>query len=81
MDWALVVKLSVALAPVVVLLVVFERLDVFRLVSGGSVAAYALAGAALAALCYVANGRVMDGLPIGFTDYCLYVAPPIEETI
>ncbi|MDB5427896.1 MAG: hypothetical protein JWR43_1871, partial [Phenylobacterium sp.] len=81
MDWTLVAKLVLALSPVVVLLVVFERLDVFRLVSGGSVAAYAAAGAALAALSYVSNAHVMDGLPIGFTDYSRYVAPVVEETL
>jgi RsiW-degrading membrane proteinase PrsW (M82 family) len=80
-DWALAAKLAVALAPVIVLLAVFERLDVFRLVSGGSLAVYATAGAALAALSYVANGHVMDGLPIGFTDYSRYIAPPLEEAI
>ena len=37
-DWALAAKLAVALAPVIVLLAVFERLDVFRLVCGGSLA-------------------------------------------
>lgn len=79
MDWTPIAKLLVALLPVVVLLAVFERLDVFRLVSTGSVALYALAGAALAALSYVANGHVMDGLPIGFTDYTRYVSPVIEE--
>lgn len=81
MDWSLLLKLAVAFAPVVLLLVVFERLDVFRLVTPGSVAAYAAAGALLAALSYLANAQVMDGLPIGFTDYSRYVAPPLEETI
>ncbi len=81
MDWSLVAKLVVAVSPVIVLLVVFERLDVFRLVSGGSVAAYAFTGAALAALSYISNGHIMDGLPIGFTDYSRYVAPVIEETL
>ncbi|HEX5265121.1 MAG TPA: PrsW family glutamic-type intramembrane protease [Phenylobacterium sp.] len=81
MDAELLLKLLVAISPVVVLLIVFERLDVFRLVSTGSVVAYAAAGAALAALSYVANGHVMDGLPIGFTDYSRYVAPVIEETL
>ena len=81
MDWSLVAKLAVAFLPVVVLIVVFERLDVFRLVSGGSVATYATAGAALAVLSYVCNGHVMDGLPIGFTDYSRYVAPVIEESL
>jgi RsiW-degrading membrane proteinase PrsW (M82 family) len=81
MDASLLAKLVVALAPVVVLAVVFERLDVFRLVSTGSLVAYGLAGAALAALSYAANGHVMDGLPIGFTDYSRYVAPVIEEVL
>ena len=79
MDPSQTAKLLVALAPVIVLLVVFERLDVFRLVSGGAVAAYAVLGAGLAAVSYVSNGHVMDGLPIGFTDYSRYVAPVIEE--
>jgi RsiW-degrading membrane proteinase PrsW (M82 family) len=81
MDVLLATKLAIALAPVIVLVVVFERLDVFRLVSTGSVVLYVLAGAALAALSYVSNAHVMDGLPIGFTDYSRYVAPVIEETM
>ena len=81
MDPGQIANLLVALAPVIVLLVVFERLDVFRLVSGGAVAAYAVLGAGLAALSYAANGHVMDGLPIGFTDYSRYVAPVIEEAL
>jgi RsiW-degrading membrane proteinase PrsW (M82 family) len=81
MDWHLVAKLAVGLAPVVILLVVFERLDVFRLVSAGSLAAYVAAGAGLAALSYVSNGHIMDGLPIGFTDYSRYVAPAVEEAM
>ncbi len=81
MDWGLVAKLAVAVSPVIVLLVVFERLDVFRLVSGGSVAAYAAVGAILASLSYAFNGHLMDGLPIGFTDYSRYVAPVTEEVI
>jgi hypothetical protein len=81
MDAVLLGKLLVAVLPALSLLVVFERLDGFRLVSGGTVATYALAGALLAAGSYVANGHVMDGLPIGFTDYTRYVAPLIEETL
>ena len=81
MDPGQIANLLVALAPVIVLLVVFERLDVFRLVSGGAVAAYAVVGAGLAALSYATNGHIMDGLPIGFTDYTRYVAPVIEEVL
>ena len=81
MDPGQIAKLAVAFAPVIVLLVVFERLDVFRLVSGGAVAAYAAMGAGLAALSYISNSHMMDGLPIGFTDYSRYVAPVIEEVL
>src|SRR6478735_2841453 len=81
MDGALLAKLFVALCPVLLLLVLFERLDVFRLVSTGGVLAYLGIGAGLATLSYLANGRVMDGLPIGFSDYSRYVSPVIEETL
>src|SRR5579864_8763316 len=81
MDPGQIAKLLVAFAPVIVLLVAFERLDVFRLVSGGAVAAYVALGTGLAAMSYVFNGHMMDGLPIGFTDYSRYVAPVIEETL
>ena len=81
MEPAQIANLLAAFAPVAVLLVMFERLDVFRLVSGGAVATYAALGAGLAAVSYISNGHVMDGLPIGFTDYSRYVAPVIEETL
>ncbi len=81
MDWHLLAKLAVALSPVVILLTVFERLDVFRLVSVGSLAAYTTAGAVVAAASYVANNHILDGLPIGFTDYSRFVAPVVEETL
>jgi RsiW-degrading membrane proteinase PrsW (M82 family) len=81
MDGVLLTKLLVALVPVLVLIMLFERLDVFRLVTTSGVLAYLGMGAALAVLSYVANGRVMDGLPIGFTDYSRYVSPVIEETL
>jgi RsiW-degrading membrane proteinase PrsW (M82 family) len=81
MDWHLFAKFVVALAPVIVLLVVFERLDVFRLVSAGSLAVYVVLGALLAGLSYVSNNHIMDGLPIGFTDYSRYVSPVVEEVL
>lgn len=81
MDFDLALKLLIALAPVVILVVTFERLDGFRMVSVGAVVAYVLAGALLAMASYALNGRVMEGLPIGFTDYSRFVAPVIEEAI
>jgi RsiW-degrading membrane proteinase PrsW (M82 family) len=81
MDALLLTKLLVTALPVVTLVILFERLDAFRLVSPVSVLGYAIAGAALAAGSYVSNSHVMDGLPIGFTDYARYVAPVIEEVL
>jgi len=74
-------KAPVALAPVLVFLVVFHRLDAFKLVSFSMVLIALGAGAALAAASYVINGHVLDGLPIGFTDYSRYVAPIVEEVL
>jgi RsiW-degrading membrane proteinase PrsW (M82 family) len=81
MDGVLLAKLFVALCPAIALIVLFERLDAFRLVSTGSVLAYLGVGGGLAALSYLANGGIIDGLPIGFTDYTRYVAPLVEEPI
>ena len=77
----LLAKLLVALSPVIVLLVVFERLDVFRLVSTGSVIGYALLGAVVAALSYVANSHLMVGWPMRFDNYSWYIAPLVEESL
>src|SRR5690606_721274 len=81
MDADLLVKAFIALAPVVVLLVVFDRLDTFNLISAREIAFMLLAGGAIAALSFFANWRVMDGFPIGFSAYSRYVAPVIEESL
>jgi len=81
MDADLLVKAFIALAPVVLLLVVFDRLDTFNLISAREIAFMLLAGGAIAALSFFANWRVMDGFPIGFSAYSRYVAPVIEESL
>lgn len=75
------VKAVIALAPVVICLVAFERFDAFRLVSTGEVAALLAAGAALATGSYFANSGVMDQFPIGFTNYTRFGAPLLEESL
>ncbi len=79
MDAALVTKVLVAFGPALVLLFVFDRLDVFNLISSRDIALLLGAGGSLAALSFLANWRVMDGFPIGFSAYSRYVAPLIEE--
>ncbi|ANP46792.1 PrsW family glutamic-type intramembrane protease [Candidatus Viadribacter manganicus] len=81
MDGDLLVKAFVALAPVVLLLVVFDRLDAFNLISAQEILILLGAGGAIAGLSFVANLRVMDGFPIGFSAFTRYISPIIEETL
>lgn len=77
----LVLKALIAMAPVLLLLLVFDRLDVFNLIPMRDIALLTLAGATLALFSYFANLSVMHGFPIGLTSYSRYVAPVIEETM
>ena len=69
MDLDLLEKGGTAMAPVLVLLLVFDRLDIFNLITMRTIALMVLIGGAIASLSFVANWRVMDGFPIGFSAY------------
>lgn len=77
----LVLKALIAMAPVLILLMVFDRLDVFNLIPMREIALLTAIGAGLALVSYVVNWRVMEGFPIGWGPFTRYVAPPIEEAI
>ncbi len=79
MDLDLLEKGATAMAPVLVLLLVFDRLDIFNLITMRTIALMVLIGGALAGLSFFANWRVMDGFPIGFSAYSRYLAPAVEE--
>jgi len=81
MDALIFVKALIALAPVFALLIVFDRLDAFNLISFSSIVVLLGIGGAFAAFSFLANLRVMDGFPIGFSNYSRYVAPVIEESM
>jgi RsiW-degrading membrane proteinase PrsW (M82 family) len=81
MDADLLIKALIALAPVVLMLVVFDRLDAFNLISAREIAILLVVGGAAAGFSFVANLRVMDGFPIGFSAYTRYVSPIIEESL
>ncbi|MEX0644782.1 MAG: PrsW family glutamic-type intramembrane protease [Parvularculaceae bacterium] len=81
MDLDLLAKAVVAMAPVLALLLVFDRLDVFNLIKFRMIAVLLLIGGGLAAVSFFANWRVMDGFPIGFSNHSRYVAPAIEEAL
>lgn len=77
----LVLKALIAMAPVLLLLVVFDRLDVFNLIPMREIGLLVLAGAALALIGLLANWQMLEGFPIARGAFSRYVAPIIEETM
>lgn len=77
-------KIAVALLPVLVFLAVFTFLDAFKLMDGRELAINMAIGGVLAAgitALYLLNRRTLDELPIGFTNWTKYVAPVLEEIV
>ncbi len=72
---------GLALIPVLVLLAVFEWLDAFELVNIKEILVLLLLGGIAASLSWPVSGRLLDTLPIGFSNYSRFVAPWIEEAI
>lgn len=81
MESDLLLKALIAVAPVLVLLMVFDRLDVFNLISLRDISLLVLAGGVVAAFSLLVNGQAMDGFPIGFSAFSRYVSPLIEESL
>lgn len=77
----MVVKALVALAPVLIFLGVFVWLDAFKLVSRGELVLLLIGGGAMALVSYAVNGRFIDAMPIGFSDFSRFVSPPVEEVL
>lgn len=73
LDW------SVALAPVLLLVVLFVWLDAFKLMRMSEIAVLLALGAVAAIACYPISGVMLDALPLGFSFYSRFVAPWIEE--
>lgn len=80
-DLVLTLKAFVAVAPVLALLFVFDRLDVFNLISVREISLLLAVGGVLAALGFLFNWSALDTFPIGRNDYNRYVAPLIEECL
>lgn len=81
MNADLIEKAVTAVAPVILLLLVLDRLDIFNLITFRMIGLLVGVGGAIAALSFLANWSVMDGFPIGFTAHARYVAPAIEESL
>jgi RsiW-degrading membrane proteinase PrsW (M82 family) len=74
------VTISVGLLPVLLFLLALIYLDSYKLVRPKWVAGVMAAGCVLAAVCWVANARLQEVLPLSLANYSRYVAPIVEET-
>src|SRR5919112_4963671 len=74
-HWAL------ALLPVLFLLAIFVWFDAFKLMSLKEILLLLVLGGLGALASYPVSGRLLDTLPIGFSNYSRFVAPWIEEAI
>ena len=72
---------GLALVPVLILLAVFVWLDAFKLMSLREILLLLVLGGVGAVIVYPISGRLIDTLPIGFSNYSRFVAPWIEEGI
>lgn len=79
MDVAL--KAMTAMAPVIILLGVLDRFDVFNLIRMRVIALLLGAGVVAAGVSLLANGGVLSGFPIPIDAYSRYGAPIVEETL
>ena len=70
---------AIALVPVLVLLSVFVWLETFKLMSLREILLLLLLGALTGIVVYPVSGRLIDTLPIGFSNYSRFVAPWLEE--
>ncbi|WP_223176480.1 PrsW family glutamic-type intramembrane protease [Sphingomonas lutea] len=67
--------------PVLILLAIFVSFDAFKLMSLREILLLLFLGALAAVASYPVSGRLLDTLPIGFSNYSRFYAPWIEEFI
>lgn len=72
---------GLALVPVLLLLAVFVWLDAFELMSLKEILFLLLLGGLSAVAVYPVSGRLIDTLPIGFSNYSRFIAPWLEEGV
>lgn len=83
MDWmiAAATHWGLALIPVLILLAIFNWLDAFELMSFKELVVLIALGGLAAVAAYPLSGRMLDTLPIGFSNYSKFLAPWIEEAL
>jgi RsiW-degrading membrane proteinase PrsW (M82 family) len=81
MLFAQAVHWALALVPVLLLLTIFVGFDAFKLMSFREILLLLALGGLGAVASYPVSGRLLDTLPIGFSNYSRFWAPFIEEAI
>jgi protease PrsW len=77
----LLIKAIIAIAPVFVLLMAFDRLDVFNLIRLRVISVLLGVGAGIALVSLLVNAGLLESFPIGVNNYSRYIAPIVEETL
>ena len=75
LDW------TVALLPVLLMVVLFAWLDVFKLMAPRELIAPLIMGGFMAWVAWPISGQMLDTLPMGYSFYSRIVAPWIEEIL
>ena len=70
---------SIALVPVLVMVVLFAWLDVFKLMAPRELVGPLIMGGFMALVAWPISGQMLDTLPMGYSFYSRIVAPWIEE--
>lgn len=72
---------GLALVPVLVMLAIFVWLDAFKLMRFSEILVLLILGGLAALAAWPVAGRMLDTLPIGFSNYSRFIAPWIEEAL
>jgi RsiW-degrading membrane proteinase PrsW (M82 family) len=75
LDW------SVALVPVLLMVVLFSWLDVFKIMAPREMVGPLIMGGFMALVAWPVSGQMLDNLPMGYSFYSRIVAPWIEEAL
>ena len=81
MNFAEILDWSVALVPVLLMVVLFSWLDVFKIMAPREMVGPLIMGGIMALVAWPISGQMLDNLPMGYSFYSRIVAPWIEEAL
>lgn len=79
MNLAEILDWSVALVPVLLMVLLFSWLDVFKIMAPREMVGPLIMGGFMALVAWPISGQMLDNLPMGYSFYSRVVAPWIEE--